>query len=158
MFHARPCTKCTCFQCTNDLILHCISAVAMCWIYLLTIIRIPLNVVWYLVYNEYTEHGTTQVTENQRIIFYHALQVYCSPSLKEHLCNPVMALLACTVERTGSILRAHGGVCGVVCVNIHARLCVTCAWCMVVCTCALVCAIVSAPSEWWIQVYKCMYA
>ena len=86
----------------------------MCWICLLTFIHIPLNYVWYWVYNEYTEHGTTQVTENQRIIFNLALQVYCSPSLKEHLHNPVMTLLACTVERTGSILRAHGGVCGVV--------------------------------------------
>ena len=66
-----------------------------------------------------------------------------------------MTLLACNIERTASIpLYAHGGVCGVVCVNIHACLCVRCAWCVVVCTCALVCATVSAPSKWWIQVYK----
>jgi len=28
---------------------------------------------------------------------------------------------------------------------------------MVVCTCALVCAIVSVPSEWWIKVYIYKY-
>ena len=52
------------------------------------------------------------------------------------------------------VLCVHVCVCGVVCVNIHACLCVTCAWYMVVCTCALVCAIVSAPSQCWIQVYS----
>ena len=30
-------------------------------------------------------------------------------------------------------------VCGVMCVNVHAYLCVKCAWCMFVCTCVLVC-------------------
>ena len=58
-----------------------------------------------------TAHGTLQVTDEQiTIIFHLALQVYCSPSLKEYLRNPVMPLLACNIERRESILRAHGGV------------------------------------------------
>ena len=44
-----------------------------------------------------------------------------------------MPLLACNTERTDSFLHAHGGVCGVVCVNVHAYLSVTCARCVVVC-------------------------
>ena len=72
-------------------------------------------------------HGTTQVTDEQIITIFHlALQVYCSPSLKEHLHNPVMTLLACNIERTVSILCAHGVMCGVVCMNIcvlHVHVC-----------------------------------
>ena len=73
----KPCTKCTCFQCTNNLILHCISAVAMYWIYLLTFIRIPLNVVCYLVYDEYTAwtwHNTSDRKSKNNL-------PPCSPSL-----------------------------------------------------------------------------
>ena len=44
------------------------------------------------------------------------LKIYCSLSLKEHLHNPVMTLLTCNIERTGSILRAHGVMCACVCV------------------------------------------
>ena len=72
-------------------------------------------------------HGTTQVTDEQIITIFHlALQVYCSPSLKEHLHNPVMTLLACNIERRVSILCAHGVMCGVVCMNIcvlHVHVC-----------------------------------
>ena len=97
-------------------------------------------------------HGTTQVTDQQIITIFHlALQVYCSPSLKEHLHNPVMTLLACNIERTVSILCAHGVMCGVVCMNIVCCMCM----CVVVCTSALVCAFVcTVPSKWWIQIYK----
>ena len=76
-----------------------------------------------------------KVTEEQIIIFHLALQVYCSPSLKQHLHNPVMTLLACKIERTVSIL----------CANV---LCVACAWCMVVCTSALVCAFM------WVSAFR----
>ena len=92
----------------------------------------------YLVYNELL-YITLQLTNNNL-----GLQVYCSPSLKELLHNTVMTVLTCNMERTGSILHAHG----VVCVNVHAYLCVKCV-CVVVCTCALACA-----SERWIQIYK----
>ena len=91
-------------------------------------------------------HGTTQVTDEQIITILHlVLQVNCSPSLKEYLHSPVMTHLACNIQRTVSILCAHGVVCACVCV-------VLCAWmymyicvlyvhvCVVVCTCALVCA------------------
>ena len=86
-------------------------------------------------------HGTTQVTDEQIITIFHlVLQVYCSPSLKEHLHSPVMTLLACNMERTGSILRAHGVVCGCVCnvvsINVNAYLCVACAC---VCGCVYMC-------------------
>ena len=60
-------------------------------------------------------------------------------------------------QNTHTVLAIVRYVCGVVCINIHAYFCVTCAWCMVLCTCVLVCAIGSAPSEWWMQVYKCTY-
>ena len=94
----------------------------------------------YLLYNALL-YVTLQLTEERN--FHLPLQVYCSPSLKELLHNTVMTLLACNMERTGSILHQHGVVCacvcGVVCVNVHAYLCVKCV-CMVVCTCALVCA------------------
>ena len=72
-----------------------------------------------------TAHGTLQVTDEQTITIFHlVLQVYCSPSLKEYLHNPVMPVLARNIERTASILCAYGGVCGRVgvwwlCVNIH---------------------------------------
>ena len=72
-----------------------------------------------------TAHGTLQVTDEQIITIFHlVLQVYCSPSLKEHLHNSVMPLPARSIERTVSILCAHGGVCACVgvwwlCVNIH---------------------------------------
>ena len=71
---------------------------------------ILLYVVWYLVYNEYcTWHNTSG--DEQITVIHLVLQVYCSPSLKEYLHNPVMSLLARNMERTVSILRAHGGVC-----------------------------------------------
>ena len=47
-----------------------------------------------------------------------------------------MSLLACNKERTGSILHAHGGVCSVVCVNVHGYLCVAHAC---VCGCVYMC-------------------
>ena len=56
-----------------------------------------------------------------------------------------MSLLACKKEGTVSILQAHVGVCGVVCVNIHARMFV-CQMCMVygcVYMCISVCHCVS---------------
>ena len=89
-----------------------------------SVLHIPLNVVWYLVYNEYCTWHTTSDDEQIIAIFHLGLQVYCSPSPKEHLHNPVMPLLARNIERRGSILCAHGGVCGRVgvcwwCVNIH---------------------------------------
>ena len=85
----------------------------MCWICFLKFIRIPLNACC-VVHNVL---GTTQVTDEQIITIFHlVLQVYCSPSLKELLHNPVMTLLACKKERTGSILHAHGVVCACVCV------------------------------------------
>ena len=81
-----------------------------------------------------TAHGTLQVTDEQIIVIIHlALKIYCSPSLKEHLHNLVMPLLARHMERTASILRAHGVgvcVCGVVCcmcmgvwLCVHMHLC-----------------------------------
>ena len=64
-----------------------------------------------------TAHGTLQVTYEEIIVISHlVLQVYRSPSLKQHLHNPVMSLLACTKERKESILYAYGGVCMCVCV------------------------------------------
>ena len=65
-------------------------------------------------YNELL-YITLQLTNNNL-----GLQVYCSLSLKEFLHNPVMTVLACNIERTGSILREHGIMCVCVCV------CVTC--------------------------------
>ena len=130
----------SCFQCTNDLILQCISAVALCRIgfWPLHSIPISLNVVWYLVYNECTAHGTTLV-KGEQIIFHLVLQVYCSPSLKQYLHSPVMTLLACNIERTVSILCAYSGGCACVCVlHVHG--------CVVVCTCALVCVNALIPS------------
>ena len=135
------------FQCTNDLILQCISAVALCWICFWPLHSIPisLNVVWYLVYNECTAHGTTLV-KGEQIIFHLVLQVYCSPSLKQYLHSPVMALLACNIERTVSILCAHSGGCACVCVlHVHG--------CVVVCTCALVCVNAFRVADTNLQVY-----
>ena len=85
---------------------------------------ISLNVVWYLVYNEYCTWYTTSDDKQIITVFHLILQVYCSPCLKEYLHNPVMSILTCNVERRGSILHAHGGVCACVgvwwlCVNIH---------------------------------------
>ena len=71
-------------------------------------------------------HGTSLVTDEQIITIFHlVLQVYCSPSLKEHLHNPVMPLLARTIQRKESILRAHGGVCaqGGVCACVCGTYC-----------------------------------
>ena len=93
-------------------------------------LHIPLTVVWYLVYNEYCTWHTTSDDEQIIIIFHLGLQVYCSPSLKEYLHNPVMPLLAHSKERRASILRAHMVVCVVV----------VCAYiCMFVCMCVCVC-------------------
>ena len=59
-----------------------------------------------------TAHGTLQVTDEEIIVISHlVLQVYCSPSLKQHLHNPVMPLLACTKQRKESILCACVCVC-----------------------------------------------
>ena len=81
-------------------------------------IRIPLNVV---VLSVNIVHGITQVTDEQIITIFHlVLQVYCSPSLKEHLHNPVMTLLARSIERKESILHVHGVVCACVCVVLCA--------------------------------------
>ena len=106
-----------------------------------------------------TAHGTLQVTDEQIIVIIHlVLQVYCSPSLKEHLHNPVMPLLTRNKERKETILRAHGGMCACVCVvvvceYIRVCLCVACG-CVVMCTYT---ALVPVHSECWIQTYKCMY-
>ena len=70
-----------------------------------------------------TAQGTLQVTDEQ--IIHLGLQVYCSPGLKEYLHSPVMSLLARTIERTVSILCAHGSVDIWVCV-------VYVWWCVVV--------------------------
>ena len=98
-----------------------------------------------------TAQGTPQVTDEQIITVFHlVLQVYCSPSLKELLHNPVMPLLARIIERRGSTLCAHSGVCACVCVwwlyvHTHACLCVACAWvCGCVCMHISVCICVSA--------------
>ena len=76
--------------------------------------NIPLTVVWYLVYFEYC-------TDEQIITISHlVLQVYCSPSLKKQVHNPIMPLMARNKERKETILRA-----------------VVCVWwcgCVVVCT------------------------
>ena len=78
--------------------------------------HIPLNVVWYLVYNEW---HTTSGDEQIKAIFHLVLQVYCSPSLKEYPHNPVMPLLARTIQRKVSILHAHAWcVCACVCVVV----------------------------------------
>ena len=55
-------------------------------------------------------------------------RVYCSPSLKEYLRNPVMPLLARHKQRKESILCAYGGVCMcvVVCEYMRVCLCVAC--------------------------------
>ena len=59
-----------------------------------------------------TVHGTLELTDEEIIaIIYLRLQVYCSPTLKEHLHNPVMPLLARKIERKESTLHARGGVC-----------------------------------------------
>ena len=113
-------------------------------------LHIPLTVVWYLVYNEYCTWHTTSDDEQIITISHLVLQVYCSPSLKEYLYNPVMTLLARNMERRGSILCAHGGVCACVCVwwlyvHTHTCLCVACAWvCGDVCMHISVCICVSA--------------
>ena len=100
-------------------------------------LHIPLIAVWYLMYNDYCTWHTT--SDDEQIIFHLVLQVYCSPSLKEHLHNPVMSLMARTIQRKESILCAHGGVCSVgvcavaVCEYMHVCLCVACG-CMDMCT------------------------
>ena len=91
-----------------------------------------------------TAHGTLQVTDEQIITIFHlVLQVYCSPSLKEQVHNPVMPLLACIRERKESILHAHGGVCARVGVWWLCVVCVCggCVWC--VCTCVCGCVYIS---------------
>ena len=123
-----PQTNICIHKCTIDLFIPCISEVVIswrcfwhsyspeCWV--------VLNPKW--IYCTWHNTGT---------IFHLILQVYRSPSLKEHLHSPVMSLLACNMKRTVSILHAHGRVCACVCdvyVNIHG--------CVVVCTCELVCA------------------
>ena len=92
-------------------------------------VHIPLTVVWYLVYNDCAWYPTSDA--EQITIFHLVLQVYCSPSLKEHLHNPVMPLLTRHIERAVSILCAHGSVCGA-CVLHVCCMCVACG-CVVVC-------------------------
>ena len=103
--------------------------------------RIPLNACC-VVHNVL---GTTQVRDEQiTTIFHLVLQVYCSPSLKEHLHNTVMTLLACDIERKESILHAHGGGVGgggggggvCVCVCVYVCVCV----CVCLCVCVVLCA------------------
>ena len=87
--------------------------------------------------------ATTQVTDEQIIIFHLVLQVYCSPSLKEHLHNPVMTVLACNIQRKESIL------CAQCCVCVHKYTCIfVCCMsgCVVVYTRALVCAFMCVSS------------
>ena len=95
------------------------------------------------------EHGTTQVTENQRIIFHLGLQVYCGPSLKEHLHNPVMTHPACNIEWKVFILHTYGDVCMFVwccvyeykCMFVH-YMCIMVYGCVY--TCISVCHCVTA--------------
>ena len=102
-------------------------------------------------------HGTTQVTDEQIItILYLVLQVNCSPSLKEYLHNPVMTHLACNIQRTVSILCAHGVVCACVCVVLcvwmYMHICVLHVHvCVVVYTCALVCAFMCVSAFWMVD-------
>ena len=63
-------------------------------------------------YNELL-YITLQLTNNNL-----GLQVYCSLSLKELLHNTVMTVHTCNIERTGSILCAHGVMCACVCVAL----------------------------------------
>ena len=90
-------------------------------------LHISLNVVWYLLYSECCTWCTTSERWTNNKIFHLVLQVYCSPSLKEHLHNPFTSLLACIIERRASILRAHG-----VCVHV-------CVWWLCVNVCMYVC-------------------
>ena len=81
-------------------------------------LHIPVNVVWYLVYNEYcTWHITSDRWTKKNLV----LKVYCSPSLNELLHNSVMPLLACNKERKKAILHVHG-----VCVVVVCDVC--CMW------------------------------
>ena len=66
-------------------------------------------------YNELL-YITLQLTNNNL-----GLQVNCSLSLKEFLHNPVMTVLARTIQRKESVLCGYGGVyvCVVLCVNVH---------------------------------------
>ena len=101
-------------------------------------LHIPLTDVWYLVYSEYCTWYTTSDNEQIIAIFHLVLQVYCSPSLKEHLHNPVMPFLARSKERRASILHAHGGGCACVfggCVWIYVWLCVHAHQCVHLCQC-----------------------
>ena len=114
-------------------------------------LHIPLDVVWYLVYNEYC-HGTPQVTDEQIIVILHlVLQVYCSPSLKEQIHNPVMPLLARNKERKETILRAHGGMCACVCVCGGCVMWVCC--CVYICICVIISASAFRMLDTNLQVY-----
>ena len=90
----------------------------------------------------------------QMTIFHLILQIYCSLCLKEHLHDPFMSVLACNIERTVSVLRAHGVmcVCGVVCINVHTYLCVACA-CVCGCMymCISVCAFMCVSAFWTVD-------
>ena len=89
-----------------------------------------------------TAHDTPQVTDEQLIvIIYLVLQVYCSPSLKEQVHNHVMPLLARNIERTVSILCAHGGVCVHVCMCVCVRVMCVAYVCVNVCGGCVLCVL-----------------
>ena len=89
-----------------------------------------------------TAHGTLQVTDEQITILHLALQVYCSPSLKEYLHSPVMPLLARTIQRKEPILCTHSGVCTWCVCGICVCVCVCVVVCVHVCVCVCVCVVV----------------
>ena len=99
----------------------------------------------YLVYNELL-YITLQLTNNNLV-----LQVYCSLSLKEHLHNPVMTLLARNNRGKNPScvdMVVCMYVCGVVCECTC--LCIACECVRYIC----VCISIPVHSEWWIQIYK----
>ena len=126
-------------------------------------LHIPLNVQWihYMTSDRWTNNNL-------------ALQVYCSPSLKELLHNSVMPLLARNKERKEPKLHVHG-MWWCVCVVVVCDVCciwnvVVCTytlwnnqwytwWCVCMCGCVHIhlCGLVLVHSERWIQIHKCMY-
>ena len=78
--------------------------------------------------------------------FHLGLQVYCSPSLKKQVHNPVMPLLARNKERKETILRAVVCVCGgvgvLLCVHMH---------------CVIISTAVFRMVDTSLQAYKCVH-
>ena len=110
-------------------------------------LHIPVNVVWYLVYNEYsTWHITSDRWTKKNLV----LKVYCSPSLNELLHNSVMPLLARNKERKKAILHVHGVCvvvvcdvccmwkCGCVYIYLWNNSSVVHRWCVCMCGCVVV--------------------